>query len=135
MKKIRVALLALMVAGALVGANAALADGTEPDPDFGVQDSHWMEPSEPPETPAPPAPSPDPSPETPAPPAPSPDPSTETPVSPAPSPDPSTGTPAPSAPSPDPSEGTAPEDPYEDWEPPPIPPKEWTPKDSWEGNP
>ncbi|WP_162642043.1 hypothetical protein [Streptosporangium sp. 'caverna'] len=106
MKKIRVALLALMVTGALVGANAALADGTEPDPDFGVQDSHWMEPSEPPETPAPPAPSPD----------------------------PSTATPVPPAPTPGPSEGVAP-DPYEDWEPPQIPPKGWIPGDPSEGNP
>jgi hypothetical protein len=116
MKKIRVALLALMVTGALVGANAALADDTEPD--LGVEDSHWMQPSEPPETPAPPAPSPDPS--------------TATPASPVPSPDPSTGSPAPS---PDPSEGTAPEDPYEDWEPPYIPPKGWIPGDPSEGNP
>jgi hypothetical protein len=105
MKKIRVALLALMVAGALVGANAALADDTEPD--LGVEDSHWMAPSEPPETPAPPVPSPDPS--------------TVTPVTP--------------APSPGPSEGTVPEDPYEDWEPPQTPPKGWIPGDPLEGNP
>ncbi|SNS07765.1 hypothetical protein SAMN05216276_1003249 [Streptosporangium subroseum] len=121
MKKIRLALLALMVAGALVGTNAALADDTEPDPDFNVQDSHWMEPSEPPETPAPPVPSPDPS--------------TGTPASPVPSPDPSTATPVPPAPSPDPSEEAAPEDPHEDWEPPLMPTKGWIPQDPSEGNP
>ena len=105
MKKIRVALLALMVTGALVGANAALADDTEPD--LGVEDSHWMQPTEPPGTPTPPVPSPE----------------------------PSTGTPASPVPSPDPSEGTAPEAPDEDWEPPQIPPKGWIPGDPSEGNP
>ena len=118
MKKIRVALLALMVTGALVGANAALADDTEPD--LGVEDSHWMQPTEPPGTPTPPVPSPDPS--------------TGTPASPVPSPDPSTGS-VPPRRVPILPRGRLPEDPYEDWEPPQIPPKGWIPGDPSEGNP
>jgi hypothetical protein len=51
MQKIKVALLALMVAG-LLGANAAYAEVVEPPCPIGSDcDSHWMVPGDPPTTP------------------------------------------------------------------------------------